>query len=102
MHPTFTVNAGLCRAKVPPEALAHLPRLGACNASPPSSPSAGDESTVVARYTFPASLASPHHPHASAATASGGDDGCATQVDLSTVLAVFDEMSTWAFFSADK
>ena len=95
-RPSFTSTGGLGRGAVPPTALSHLPSCAALSAA-----ASGDERTVVARYTFPTALASPHHTDDDPGGPCAGGSA-APVVDLSTVLAVFDEISTWAFWSADR
>lgn len=72
---SFTRSAGLHRAAVP---ASHLRRVD--GAAP---------TALAARYTFPPALAS----------AAGGSS---SSVDLSAILAVFDEVSSWTFFDADR
>ena len=71
----FSPFVGLSRSSVPPESLSY--------------PNAGG-TTLVARYSFPDRLGTPH------------GSGSTKTVDLATILAVFDEVSTWALFGADR
>ena len=79
---SFTALAGLRREEVPPESITHQRRAG--NAS-------------VVQYSFPRGFSSPHHDQI---VLCGDNDGGV--VDLSAVLAVFDECSTWALFGVDR
>jgi len=72
---SFTRSAGLHRAAVP---ATYLRRID--GAAP---------TALAARYSFPPALASP-------------SSGSSTSIDLSAVLAVFDEVSSWSFFDADR
>jgi hypothetical protein len=72
----FTRSAGLHRVAVPAAKLSRI--------------SGGAPTAFVARYAFPPGLAS-----------MAGVVSSST-VDLSAVLAVFDEVSSWAFFDADR
>jgi hypothetical protein len=68
---SFTNALGLLRTSVPRESIHYNDK----------------DRELVARYSFPDHFTSPHRK----------DDS----VDLSAVLAIFDEVSTWALFAAD-